>query len=417
MNWLKSLSGQIAVAIATGIVVGLSLGTDASQLGELGKILITLIKAIAGPLIFFAIVESIITSEMRGKDFLKLFRVVTINALFAALIGLTLSNLIEPGKHLDLGQKVNVSAEEMKKFDIAKNKIDITKTITGFFPTNIVDPFQQNTVISIVFLALLTGFSFRRVRQKQIQNDSQAYRSLENIFSSCYQMLEVVLSWVILVIPLSIFGVVAKTVGEYGFSPLKGLAFYLGVAIAGFLIQILVVYQAWIKFYAKIPLRKFWRTVREPVMYGLGCNSSLATLPVTLSALDKLGVSKRASRLGACVGTNLNNDGILLYEAMAVIFVAQAYGIQMDFSQQMLATLFAIIGAIGITGIPEAGIISLSLVLTTVGLPLEILPILLTVDWIIARGRTVVNVLGDIVTSIVVDQQPKADEHLRRVPA
>jgi Na+/H+-dicarboxylate symporter len=417
MNWFKSLSGQISIAIVTGIVVGLSLGTDANMLGELGKILITLIKAIAGPLIFFAIIDSIITSEMRGRDFIKLFRVVAINGLFAAFIGLTLSNLVEPGKHLDLGQKTNVSAEDMKKFDIAKNKIDLTKTVTGFFPTNVVDPFQQNTVISIVFLALLTGFSFRRVKQRQIKQDSQAYKTLENIFSGCYQMLEVVLSWVILIIPLSIFGVVAKTVGEYGFSPLKGLAFYLGVAIAGFLIQVLVIYQAWIKLYAGIPLRKFWSAVKEPVMYGLGCNSSLATLPVTLKALDNLGISRRASRLGACVGTNLNNDGILLYEAMAVIFVAQAYGIEMDFSQQMMALLFAVVGAVGITGIPEAGIISLSLVLTTVGLPLEILPILLTVDWIIARGRTVVNVLSDIVTSIVVDQQPKADEHLRQVSA
>jgi DAACS family dicarboxylate/amino acid:cation (Na+ or H+) symporter len=103
------------------------------------------------------------------------------------------------------------------------------------------------------------------------------------------------------------------------------------------------------------------------------------------------------------VGTNLNNDGILLYEGMAVFFVAQAAGIQMDFATQLTAAFICILGTIGIAGIPEAGFITLSLVLTTVGLPTELLPMLLTVDWILGRGRSVVNVLGDMTVSIALD--------------
>jgi DAACS family dicarboxylate/amino acid:cation (Na+ or H+) symporter len=138
------------------------------------------------------------------------------------------------------------------------------------------------------------------------------------------------------------------------------------------------------------------------MVYAFGTNSSLATLPLTLDALDELKVSKSASRLGACIGTNFNNDGILLYEAMAVLFVAQAYGIDLSLGQQVMAALMSLVAAIGVAGVPEAGVVSLSLVLTAVGLPLEVVPLLLTVDWLVARMRSVTNVLSDMTVSIAI---------------
>ncbi|HEX6765696.1 MAG TPA: cation:dicarboxylase symporter family transporter, partial [Polyangiaceae bacterium] len=154
---------------------------------------------------------------------------------------------------------------------------------------------------------------------------------------------------------------------------------------------------------------KFWREAREPVTYAAGANSSLATLPVTLRALDRLGVPRSASALGAMVGTNFNNDGIILYEGMAVLFVAQASGIELSVGAQLLAAVTCLIAAMGVAGIPEAGFISLALVLNTVHLPLEILPLLLTVDWIIARGRSVTNVLSDMLLSILIARQPEQE--------
>jgi len=152
-----------------------------------------------------------------------------------------------------------------------------------------------------------------------------------------------------------------------------------------------------------MPLRKFWSVAKEPVAYAAGANSSLATLPVTLRALDKLGVSRSASALGACVGTNFNNDGIILYEGMAVLFVAQASGIHLSLGQQLLAAVTCMIAAVGVAGVPEAGFVSLAIVLNTVGLPVELLPLLLTVDWIVARGRSMVNVLSDMMLSLLID--------------
>ncbi|MFO0416533.1 MAG: dicarboxylate/amino acid:cation symporter, partial [Pseudomonadota bacterium] len=147
----------------------------------------------------------------------------------------------------------------------------------------------------------------------------------------------------------------------------------------------------------------FWTAALRPAAYAFGTNSSLATIPVTLHALDELKIPKSASRLATCIGTNFNNDGILLYEAVAVLFVAQAFGIELSLGEQLFAASLALMAAIGVAGVPEAGVVSLSLVLSAVGLPLEILPLLLTVDWIVARMRSVVNVMSDMTVSIAVD--------------
>jgi DAACS family dicarboxylate/amino acid:cation (Na+ or H+) symporter len=164
----------------------------------------------------------------------------------------------------------------------------------------------------------------------------------------------------------------------------------------------LLVYPVWIRVVSGIPLRKFWSEAYKPLMYAFGTNSSLATVPVTLTALDALGIKKSASRLATCIGTNFNNDGILLYEAMAVLFVAQAYGIELSLGEQIFAAVISLLAAIGVAGVPEAGVVSLALVLGAVGLPTELLPILLTVDWIVARMRSVVNVMSDMTVSVAV---------------
>ena len=159
----------------------------------------------------------------------------------------------------------------------------------------------------------------------------------------------------------------------------------------------------------KFKIENLKARLEELTRYNEEKISEINNLYSTVKNLDELGVSKKASTLGACVGTNLNNDGILLYEGMAVFFVAQAAGIEMDFSMQLMAAFMCVLGTIGIAGIPEAGFITLSLVLTTVGLPVEILPMLLTVDWILGRGRTVVNVLGDMTVSIALDDKNSKD--------
>ncbi len=392
------LYAQILLGMLLGLLVGPLLGPKALMLGALGKIVVQLIKAAATPLLFFAILQSVLTTEVRGRAALRLLFFATLNACIALAIGLALSNFFTPGRSL-----ANFSAApSAAAATYAGKKIDLLATLEGFVPSNLVTPFAENLVLTLVLLALLFGFGLRRARSEQLLIGASAYRAIEDAITTLYRVLEIVLGWVIRLIPFAVFGVVAKAVGEHGYAPLKGLALYVLVGVGGLLIHVVVTYQLWLVLFARMPLRKFWQEAREPVTYALGANSSLATLPVTLRALDRLGIPRSASTLGACVGTNFNNDGIILYEGMAVLFVAQASGIHVTLPEQLLVAAACLVAAMGVAGVPEAGFVSLALVLNTVKLPLELLPLLLTVDWIIARGRSGVNVLSDMLLSILV---------------
>ena len=397
------MTAAILAAMAIGLVVGPLLGSHASALGELGKLVISLIKAVATPLLFLAIVNAIVQTEVDAKAGAKMLGVATINACIALAIGLGISNAFHPGEHLAR----NLPPPDPAALAAYKDKeVDFLKTFIGYVPTNLVQPFLENLVISVVILALLFGFGFRRVKREQIAKGERSYEPVEQAIQALLRVVEIVLGWTLVLVPVAVFGVVAKTVGEYGYAPLTGLLAYVAAGLGGLAVHSLLVYHTWLLAYARMSIRRFWAAAREPVVTALGTNSSLATLPVTLKALDKLGVSRASSALGACVGTNLNNDGILLYEGMAVLFVAQASGLDLTVGQQLVAAGTALVAAMGVAGVPEAGFVSLALVLNTVHLPIELLPLLLTVDWVIARGRSVVNVLSDMVLSIVIDARP-----------
>ncbi|TBR23251.1 dicarboxylate/amino acid:cation symporter [bacterium] len=392
------MTAKIALGMLVGGLLGAFLGPRAAPLGELGKLVITLIKAAAAPLLFLAIVQAIVKTEVCARDGVRMVFVATLNASLALALGLTLSNVFKPGSHLDMAALTGSAASAP-----AAQPLDFSKTVAALVPTSVVEPFVSGNILAIVMLAILLGAGLRAARSRAEGEAARGLEHVEAMFAGLLTVLESVLGWIVALVPLAVFGVVARAVGEYGLAPLKGLAVYVGLAVVGFTLHALVVYQLWVGAFARIPLRRFWSEVRETLVYSFGANSSLATLPLTLKTLDRLGVSRRASALGACVGTNLNNDGIILYEGMAVLFVAQAHGIHLTLGQQVLAAVSCMAAAMGIAGVPEAGFVSLSLVLATVGLPLEILPLLLTVDWVVARGRSVMNVLSDMVVSIALD--------------
>jgi DAACS family dicarboxylate/amino acid:cation (Na+ or H+) symporter len=387
---------RILIGMGLGLATGLVLGPRAGVLGEFGAIVIQLIRVMAAPLLFFAIVDAFVRTEIEARWGRWLIGICAINTTAALVIGLSVSNWLRPGEHM------TIALPAASQTAAAPAPIDIVKVLIGYIPANIVQPFVENSVLTIVLLALLVGMALRRI-QLDPEWKEQA-RVLADIVRGAFRASEIILGWIIRLIPLAVFGVIARVVGQQGLSPLRGLAVYLAVALLGLAIQVGVVYQFWIVVVARDSLKRFWQGAREPVVYALGASSSLATLPVTLNAINRLGISPASGRLAACVGTNFNNDGILLYEAMAVLFVAQVHGIQLSLESQVVAALACIVAGVGIAGIPEAGLISLSLVLATVGLPVEILPLLLTVDWILSRARAATNVISDILVALLLDK-------------
>ncbi len=444
----SSLSLQIIIGIALGLVAGAFLGKDAAPLGDLGKLVITLIKTVAAPLIFFAVLEAILRAEVKIKHGLHMVGIALLNATLACTLALLIANVLKPGKlfaeNFPMASLLGSPAAGTSESQVAKalnytpQKIDLGKTFSGFFPTSIVGAFAENNLVQVVIIALFLGAAIVVIRQRYghagVAADASkmlsrarhpegmhlepahaeaeiADRDLKhgldafnNLAGVGMKVSELVLSWILKLIPFAIFGVIARTTGEYGFGALKALSVYFFVVLGALTLHAVVIYQAWIYFVSNIKLSDFWKAAFVPMVNAMGSNSSLATLPLTLKALDKLGVTKASSRLGACVGTNLNNDGILLYEVLAALFIAQASGVDLSIGEQIVAALLCMVAALGVAGVPEAGIISLSIVLTTLKLPLEILPVLLTVDWILGRVRSVVNVLSDMVVSASLDR-------------
>jgi Na+/H+-dicarboxylate symporter len=272
--------------------------------------------------------------------------------------------------------------------------------IKTLMPNSLFAPFVNNEILLIALLALAVGIALRKVYAQE------GVAKLRKLAEECERLRAIpaiLLKWLIAIIPIAVLCVVAGAVSEFGVGIFLSLFKYVFVVILGFILQVTLVYGTWLFAVARINPKKFWKFAKEPVLYSFGVNSSLATLPLTLKALKGLGVSPRASSLGAGVATNLNNDGIVLYEALAVFFIAQLSGIEFTQAQMVVAALACIVASMGITGIPEAGFISLSVVVSTMGLPAEALPLLLAVDWILARLRSVVNVLSDMTLSVALD--------------
>lgn len=388
-----SLPTLIIAGMLLGLAVGYLVGSRVAPLGVVGKVYIDLIKMMAIPLVFLSIIDAIISTSISWRSAGRWGLVILCNTTCALVIGLVLSNLFQPGRGFPSGLAGNTGQAPTEV-----QPPSLGTMLDTVVPNSIIQPFAENNVISVVFLSILLGAALRRFMHEQGLPHAQAQRFVQGVLS----VWSIALMWLVHLVPIAVFCVTAKTVGESGFSPFANLAKYVGLGFLGLMLQIVIVYPLWIRLKGGIPIRTFLQYARKPMVYAFGTNSSLATLPLTLDALDELKVSKSASRLGACIGTNFNNDGILLYEAMAVLFVAQAYGIDLSLGQQVMAALMSLVAAIGVAGVPEAGVVSLSLVLTAVGLPLEVVPLLLTVDWLVARMRSVTNVLSDMTVSIAI---------------
>jgi Na+/H+-dicarboxylate symporter len=217
------------------------------------------------------------------------------------------------------------------------------------------------------------------------------------------------LGWVVQAIPFAVLGVVAQVVGRAGLQAFSALGVFLAAILAGLAIHGLVYYPLVAWLVGRKPPQVYLGKGADAILMGLSTNSSLATVPVTLRCLtEKMGVSQESARLSACVGTNLNNDGITLYDAMAALFIAQACGYDLGLGQQAVVVLASLMAGVGIAGIPEAGLIVLPLVLSSVGLPEAVvaaaIPLVLPVDWIIGRARSAVNVMSDMLVAIVLDR-------------
>ncbi len=424
--WVKVLIG-VVLGAGLGVVFGnrpYLFGMGNADLGELGLLVIRLLKAMAIPLILFAILDAFVRTRITGRQGARLILICLCNVSVAFLIGLTLMNTIRPGTHWR-GQLEQIAAKEKAAAAStiaapakppAEVSLNPIKNISGYIPESLLDPLIKNNVISLVLLAILVGAALRRVKERgdpEHPELEEGFRTLENLISAGYQVMLQLLEWVVQAIPWAVFGILASVVGKYGLEIFQVLWIFLATLLLGLGIHSLGYYPLVAWLYGRKPPAVYLGRGADAIVTGLSTNSSLATVPITLRCLNKMGVSEPSARLAACIGTNLNNDGITLYEAMAALFLTQALGYDLSLGKQVVIVLAALMAGIGVAWIPEAGLVVLPLVLSAAGLPEDIvalaIPLIVPVDWIIARCRSGVNVMSDMLVAIMLDRHETDD--------
>jgi Na+/H+-dicarboxylate symporter len=393
---------EVILAVVLGCLTGYFFGSRAAFLGELGTLLIKLLKALATPLVFFAILDAFCKTSIRTRHGLRLISISVCNAIVAGLIAILVSSAFPLGSWQGLIALKNVSVEPSRTSAASAHSMGVMGILNGLVPDNILEPFITNHIVSVVVIAVLLGIAMRKL--KNSSENHRDYEILEGFWSGGLHLISELLRWVVRGVPFAVFGVLAKTVGTNGFGVFTEISFFVITVATGIFIHIIVYYSALLGFVARVSPLQFFKKAVEPLATAFGTGSSLATLPVTLRTLqEKMKISRESSRLAACVGTNLNHDGILLYEAVAALFVAHIYGIHLGVGQKILLLGASALAAVGIAGIPDAGLITLSLVLSAVDLPLGLIPVLMTVDWFIGRLRALTNVTSDMVVATVLD--------------
>jgi Na+/H+-dicarboxylate symporter len=253
----------------------------------------------------------------------------------------------------------------------------------------------DNQMLGVIFFSIFFGMALIYLGKKS--------DPVKSVIESLNSIILKMIDWIIQLAPIGVFALMATLVGEMGIEAFRSLGLYILVVILGLLFHATVVLSGALLFIAQYSPRELFRKMFPAIATAFTTDSSVATLPVTMDCLEQnVGVSKRTSGFVSPLGATMNMDGTALYEAVAAMFIAQVYGIDMNLTQQLMIAFTAIIASIGAAGIPSAGLITMIIVLRAVNLPLEGLGLLLAVDRILDMCRTTVNVIGDAVGAVII---------------
>jgi Na+/H+-dicarboxylate symporter len=390
---------RILIGLILGVLVGYLLGPEARPLEWPARLILRMLGAIAPALILVAVVRALITAEIHGRLALRMGGLLILNTVTAILVGLTVANVLRPGSNQHLA---DTAAPPKLQADIVGQLLDNV-------PDSLVRPFVDNRVIAVVMIAVAFGIAARGLAGEQ-------RRLAEQIASLGFSCILRILGWVLALVPLAVFGKVASIVGVSGFAPFQKLGWFVLAVLVALAVQT-AYYLLRIRFGSWVRPIGLLRDMRDALVMSFSTASSTATMPVTYQRLRyQVGLRERSASLGALVGSNFNNDGTALYEAMSALFVAQMLNVPLSLLQQLMIVLTSVVASVGAAGIPEAGLVTMTLVFSAVHLPLEDIAILLTVDWFLDRCRTMINVLGDVNVACLLDGKTRESE-AERAPA
>jgi Na+/H+-dicarboxylate symporter len=405
------LHWQILIALLFGVGAGLSMGVDTTVFGIrvfavyefVGTLFLNALKMLIVPLVFSSIIVGIAgvgakgsLGKLGGKTVLYYLFTSTI----AILIGLTIVNLVQPGiidgqpakSVLGLSADTATVAEKIE----GKGGSDVVGVFLRMIPPNVVSAAAQGQMLGLIFFSLLFGYFMMRVQHDYAE---VLYNFWQGVFEVMMRITELVMKFA----PIGVFALVAKVVAVSGLDVFLPLAVFFFTVLAALLIHLFVVMPLLLKMVGRVNPWRQYQAMLPALLTAFSTSSSSATLPITLDCVEKnAGVSNRVTSFVLPLGATINMDGTALYECVAAMFIAQAYGIDLSFAQQFTVVILALMTSIGVAGIPAASLVAITIILAAIGLPAEAIGLILAVDRVLDMCRTAVNVFSDACGAVVI---------------
>ncbi len=389
-----TLPWQMLIALILALITGALLPGFTHYVEWMGEIFIRALRMIMIPLVCTSLITGISnigSAGNLGRIGMKTLLYYLSTSLLAILTGLFMINLFRPGYDSGLNLDENVAIADLTDSSIGDTLINIV-------PVNIFESLVQGDMLPIIFFSLIFGFFITRL-------PGSNKILLSNVFKSLFDLLMKITAFVLMFAPLGIYGLVAPMVAaqEDTGMLLQKLGIYAMIVLGGLIIHAFITLPSLLALLAKANPLKHFSGVTTPLITAFSTASSNATLPFTMESVKhNSGVSDKISSFTLPLGATLNMDGTALYEIVAAMFIAQAYGIELTFFQQFQMVLTALLASIGAAGIPMAGMVMMALVLSVVGLPLEAVGLVMAIDPLLDRFRTAVNVWSDTCGSVII---------------
>jgi Na+/H+-dicarboxylate symporter len=412
------------IKILLGIGAGTLVGLLAARLGysgfvltwfkPLGTVFVNLLKLLAVPLVLVSLVDGVTglrdlrkLSSMGGRTLL-IFLCTTV---LAVTLGLVLVNIVRPGDYLSTERREDLKARFSTQTDQGFNNAQAFKErgplspLVDMVPDNLFHALSNNTsMLQVVFFALFMGVAIMSLPSDQTQ-------SVRDLFGQLNRIVLLMVDYVMAFAPIGVFALIASLIADLaGNDPAKALellgalSVYALTVVLGLALMLLAVYATLVRVFGGLSPRRFFRVMSPAQLLAFSTSSSNATLPVNLECAEKLGVREEVRTFVLPLGATVNMDGTSLYQAVATVFIAQAFGTDLTWAQQLTIVLTATLASIGSAGVPGAGMVMLVIVLQSVGLESAGIALVVAVDRILDMMRTVVNVTGDAMTAVLVDR-------------
>ena len=380
-----SLTVQITISLIIGIVAGIAMQSipDIAEgyVKPFGTIYLNLIKMIVVPVVVLSIIQGIVSlQDVRkvGSIGIKTIAFYLVTTAIAVTLG-TEALTYEPAEPLNL-----------------------MDTLVNIFPSNAFQPLADATMLQVIVIALFFGFGIIAVGEKGVP----AKNVVDSFAEVCFKIMSMILK----LSPIGVFALICPVVAANGPSVLLPLLKVILVAYVAYVAHMVLTYSLAVKGFAGLSPLRFFRAMSEPMLFAFSSASSVGTLPFNMDATQQLGARKEISSFVLPLGATINMDGTAIYQGVCAIFIAQIFGIELTIAQQLTIILTATLASIGTAGVPGSGMIMLTMVLETVGLPVEGIALVAGIDRILDMGRTTVNITGDATCTIVVDAWEKRRE-------